>query len=41
MKEQSLKRAMESLQIESKAIADIADYLDVPAFVEAVKVLCK
>ena len=27
MKEQSLKKAMESFEIESKAIANIADYL--------------
>jgi D-arabinose 5-phosphate isomerase GutQ len=40
MKEQSLKLAMESMQIESKAIADIADYLDIDAFKKAVEVLC-
>ncbi len=40
MKEQSLKKAMESFEIESKAIANIADYLDVSAFKKAVEVLC-
>ncbi|HHX24499.1 MAG TPA: SIS domain-containing protein [Thermoanaerobacterales bacterium] len=40
MKEQSLKKAMESFKIESKAIANIADYLDVSAFKKAVEVLC-
>jgi D-arabinose 5-phosphate isomerase GutQ len=39
MKEQSLKAAIESLKIESKAIADIVDYLDVEAFSKAVKAI--
>ncbi|MDD3840550.1 MAG: SIS domain-containing protein [Clostridia bacterium] len=39
MKEQSLKMAMESLKIESKAIADIAGYLDTEAFGKAVDAL--
>lgn len=39
MKENSLKRAFESLEIESKAIADIAGYLDVESFGKAVEVL--
>ena len=37
MKEQSLKKAMESFEIESKAIANIADYLDVSAFKRLLK----
>ncbi len=43
MKEESLRSAIESLKIESKAIEDIIDYLDVNAFSEAVKALssCK
>lgn len=39
MKEESLKMAMRSLEIESKAISDIMDYLDVDAFGKAVDVL--
>jgi D-arabinose 5-phosphate isomerase GutQ len=39
MKEQSLKMAIESLKIESKAIASVAEYLDVKAFGKAVDVL--
>lgn len=39
MKEQSLKLAMESFAIESKAIADIPGYLDVESFKKAVKAL--
>ena len=43
MKEESFKRAMESLKIESKAIASVAEYLDIEAFEKAVDVLssCK
>lgn len=43
MKECSLRLAMESLEIESKAIADIANYIDIDAFGKAVDVLssCK
>jgi len=43
MKEESFKMAMESLKIESRAIADVAEYLDAEAFKKAVDVLssCK
>ncbi len=37
--EMSLQRAIKSLEIESKAIADIIGYLDLDSFYEAVKVL--
>ncbi len=40
MKERSLQLAKESLLIESKAIGDIAGYLDAAAFAEAVDCLC-
>ncbi len=39
MKDNTLKLALESLAIESKAIKDMVDYLDEDAFLEAVKVL--
>jgi D-arabinose 5-phosphate isomerase GutQ len=39
MKEQSMKMAMESLKIESKAVLDIAGYLDKAAFGKAVDAL--
>lgn len=41
MKEESLRLAMESLAIESKAIAEIADYMDFDAFDKAVEVLSR
>lgn len=40
MKQQSLKMAIDSLKIESKAIQDIVNYLDLSAFERAVQVLC-
>ncbi len=39
MKEESLKRALESLKTESAAISQIAGYLDMQAFSRAVEVL--
>jgi D-arabinose 5-phosphate isomerase GutQ len=39
MKEQSLKAAIESLKIESKAIADMIDYFDEESFKKAVKAI--
>ncbi len=39
MKEESLKLAKESLKIESKAISDIVEYLDIESFSKAVDVL--
>lgn len=43
MKEQSLKMAIQSLEIESRTISSIATYLDIEAFKKAVSVLisCK
>lgn len=38
-KEEIIRKAKESLQIESKAIADIMDYLDEDSFVKAAEVL--
>ena len=39
MKEETLKRIKESLQIESKAISDISEYMDMESFGKAVDVL--
>lgn len=39
MKEQSLKMAMKSFKIESKAISDITTYLDIEAFKKAISAL--
>lgn len=39
MKDESLKAALESLKIESKAVADIIDYLDQEQFAKAVDLL--
>ena len=39
MKNKIIQRAKESLKIESKAIADILDYLDIESFYKAVKAL--
>lgn len=41
MKEKSMQFALESLRIESKAISDIIDYLDMEAFRKAVDVLAQ
>lgn len=41
VKEKSLKLAMESLDIESRAISDIANYIDINSFKKAVEALCK
>lgn len=41
MKERSLQAAIESLKIESRAIADVAEYLHISAFEKAVDALCK
>ncbi|HHW32346.1 MAG TPA: SIS domain-containing protein [Clostridiaceae bacterium] len=39
MKEQSLKAALESIKIESKAIADVAENIDIEAFKKAVQAI--